>query len=433
MGIVDSLFGPSPQQVQQQQNAELAAQAQRYAQLDPFQRATAGLYQTGGQLAGAIAPAFGMVNPAMQQAQVQQELTKGADISTPEGMRALAVKFQNAGMSQQAMVLLSKAREAEAAQRAAMFEERKQALNERKQDFNEQEAFDLKREQLKQRAEEAKQRSEDTRLSIEQRREAARESNQIRLLLGKMANAIAQQKADAASAPTAPMPTDTVDFYAAMSLAGDKSWQVGLARGKEGQRLIAAVKERIPQMAKEAGVTPGEAATAYDRRKVLSHAASQVQSRVAGIELSSQKIVKDIEVARSVMKGGNINLPLIASKPLNWLRTQTSSPELAAYRRAINQVATEYQRVISGPLSNAMLHEGAREDAARMMSEDMTIAEVEAIIPVMLRDIENAKQAGEEQLQAMMGKLNTLGVVDKGKKPVRKQRIGNVWVEVPDA
>src|SRR5262249_6715718 len=49
---------------------------------------------------------------------------------------------------------------------------------------------------------------------------------------------------------------ETVDFYARQSLSGDNSWQVGLARGKVGQALISAVKDRIPQMAKELGMSP---------------------------------------------------------------------------------------------------------------------------------------------------------------------------------
>ena len=71
--IVQSLFGPDPYQVQQQQQDALRQSAQAYANMTPFQRATAGMYEAGGQLAGAAAEGlFGMVNPAVAKAQATE-------------------------------------------------------------------------------------------------------------------------------------------------------------------------------------------------------------------------------------------------------------------------------------------------------------------------------------------------------------------------
>src|SRR5208282_96873 len=88
------------------------------------------------------------------------------------------------------------------------------------------------------------------------------------------------------------------------------------------------------------------------------------------------------------------------NKPLNFLRTQTSDPKLAGYALAAKQVATEYERMLTGGmLSAAQLHTGAAEDAKSILNENMSVAEVEAVIPVMTREMNNALQAGNEEEQ----------------------------------
>ena len=52
--IVESLFGVSPERYQQQKDAALQQEALAYAQLDPLQRATAGIYAGARGLAGGI-------------------------------------------------------------------------------------------------------------------------------------------------------------------------------------------------------------------------------------------------------------------------------------------------------------------------------------------------------------------------------------------
>lgn len=213
-----------------------------------------------------------------------------------------------------------------------------------------------------------------------------------------------------------------VDYYAEQSLSGDHQWQIGLARGKNGQALIQAVKDRIPEMAAERGESPQEPAANKAERASIAKAMAQVQSRVAGIELGSNKIEKDIKVMENAAKSGNLDLPQIASKPLNWARTQTGSPALKAYALAVKQVATEYERLMTGGmLSVAQLHVGAQEDAKKILNEDMTIAEVQAIIPIMLAEIDNGKTAGIEEIGKLRGQIANVG---KKKAAPRKDFTG---------
>jgi hypothetical protein len=113
--IVDSLFGPTPYQIQQQQNANLGVAADKFAAQDPFARAAGQLYRGGGMLAGAAARGMGYVNPMEEQAKLRESvMATGGDMSTSAGLKAKAAQFAQAGDQQTAMKLIMLARKQEA-------------------------------------------------------------------------------------------------------------------------------------------------------------------------------------------------------------------------------------------------------------------------------------------------------------------------------
>jgi hypothetical protein len=181
-----------------------------------------------------------------------------------------------------------------------------------------------------------------------------------------------------------------------------------------GRKDVAAAKMQVANaMAKEyanTGVLPTQMKVNQDEHAALSKALTQVTSRVAGIELGSRKIEKDIKTINDYIKPGALDYAKIVNKIGNSLRSASSDPTLAPYALAVKQVAIDYERLmVGGMLSVAQLHEGAREDAKAILSENMTIAEVNAVIPVMLREIENQKQASKETLADLKEQISTVG------------------------
>ena len=125
--IVESLFGLTPFQVQQQQNAGLNQAADHYASQDPFQRATGGMFRAGGMLGGAGAQAMGMVNPQMEQAKLTEAMmASGGDLSTSQGLMAKSQQFAAAGDQRTALRLALQAKAMEK-QEAAIAENNSQA------------------------------------------------------------------------------------------------------------------------------------------------------------------------------------------------------------------------------------------------------------------------------------------------------------------
>lgn len=198
---LDGMFGPTPYEISQQQAQQSDAAAQRFAQMSPLDRAAMLTYKGGSGLANVAAPMFGGVNVPQQQAQQQQAAMQGADLQTPEGLRAAAKKMLEIGNQKSAYLLAQKAAELEKEQAAT-------ALASRKQDFQENAILDLKHEQLQatleqkkaqleQAAEIAKQKSEDSRYSADQRAQAASERTQMMGMIAQMGNAIKQMAVQA--------------------------------------------------------------------------------------------------------------------------------------------------------------------------------------------------------------------------------------------
>lgn len=103
MATAPSLFGANPEDIQQQRDAALNAEALQYAKLDPFQRATMGIYRGASQLGGAIGGMLGGQDPQLQKATALKQLASQFDTTTPQGLGEYARALNKAGFNQEAM------------------------------------------------------------------------------------------------------------------------------------------------------------------------------------------------------------------------------------------------------------------------------------------------------------------------------------------
>ena len=77
----------TPESLMAQREAALQAQAQQFAQLDPFQRATAGIYAGANKLGGAIGGMLGAQDPEMVRLQQRQSMLQNVDLTDPESLK----------------------------------------------------------------------------------------------------------------------------------------------------------------------------------------------------------------------------------------------------------------------------------------------------------------------------------------------------------
>jgi len=87
--IVNNLFGIDPAALQQQRAVADAAQAFRFAQLDPLERANMALYQSGAQLGRAGQQLLGGDEQLNRATKVRQ-LASQFDMTSADGLRQFA-------------------------------------------------------------------------------------------------------------------------------------------------------------------------------------------------------------------------------------------------------------------------------------------------------------------------------------------------------
>lgn len=205
-------------------------------------------------------------------------------------------------------------------------------------------------------------------------------------------------------------PDDAVEFWARAVIAGDKDWQIGLARSKSGSTLIEAVKRRVPVLAKELGLEAQDIGTARAQSAALAATLKDLTKRSEAIDLFSAKVLKDMQTYDQVLSQVGSDSPLLVQKPINFLRRQFSSPELAQLDLAAKQVGTEYERLLTGgTLSVAQLHVGAQEDAKKLINGDMTPQQARATMEIMRREIDNARAAAHESTRRVSDQMRNLG------------------------
>jgi len=112
--IVESLFGVSPERYQEQKDAALQQEALAYAKLDPYQRATAGIYAGARGLASGIGRMLGGEDPALKLISLRNSVFREIDQSNPESFMAAAGKLNQSGDQEGAMAMANYARTVQA-------------------------------------------------------------------------------------------------------------------------------------------------------------------------------------------------------------------------------------------------------------------------------------------------------------------------------
>lgn len=211
----------------------------------------------------------------------------------------------------------------------------------------------------------------------------------------------AGQRGPAAAAAATDLTPDAIDIAAAQYLKSGQLPQMW--RDPESKKIIL---NRAGEMQRESGTpatdVPGERATF----KADTGSLAQITRRTDALEQSAKKIDKDITTLDKFLESGTAGSVTLINKPLNTIRTAFSDPELSKLALAAKIVGTEYERMINGGLlSIAQLHEGAREDARKLLNEDMTPKQMREIVNVMRQEIDNQRNAFKEQSTEIKGRL----------------------------
>jgi hypothetical protein len=215
----------------------------------------------------------------------------------------------------------------------------------------------------------------------------------------------AREAKDSAKASITP---EEVDFYARMAIGGDTTWKTN-ARGPGGQALLDAVNKRIPTMAAEYHINPGDIGTTRAMRAAITGAMKQVESRGAATDLFGARIEQQMPILQNIFDKQGDNGPLAANKAINALRDQFSDPGLSALRTQATIMAKEIGRLMtSGGLSQAQLHEGASQEVQQLLNENLTPRQAFQVMQLFRQDIQANKRANAASMEGLQAEMTGL-------------------------
>jgi hypothetical protein len=212
------------------------------------------------------------------------------------------------------------------------------------------------------------------------------------------------------SAPdvTGPPSPAEVDFYAQMSNAGDYSWATGMARGKSGQALIAAVRKRQVELANGSGMAPQDITANRANVGALSATLKDRQKYASAVQNLNGTLDRQAGLVESLLAKGAAN----GQSPIlnRWIQAGrkqiAGDPDVTALDIAIRGLGREHQRVLTGPLSNAQLQQGAQDTADSLVNAAMTPEQIRAAIKTMKAEARNGLDQNNATLADLKQQLS---------------------------
>lgn len=188
-----------------------------------------------------------------------------------------------------------------------------------------------------------------------------------------------------------------VEPSAWMFLLTGKMPSLGFGAAQNRVQIISAAQKIGESM----GLSPQEQAMLPFNTKAQQHALDFMTKWAAGIKRSEEVVNLNGQLMLEEAK----KLPLSDIQAINKGivagMKQFGSPEAQAYANYAITVRNEYARVMSGPMSNAMLHEGATARADEALSGAGSISQLEAALAAMKKEMANQDVANQHTIEGI--------------------------------
>jgi hypothetical protein len=372
--IVQSLFGPTPYEVEQARRQQASDYAAKVANMNNIQQAKFGIGQGAAAIAGEVGGMFGLVDPMVEQAKAREQALTNIDLSNSDAILRTAMRTQDPRMKVQLTMM---AQQRKAQEQAQMLAAQKAMREDKMLEFKQKEEYELKKSESEARIRQNDERIADARTSAAERAALQRENNQIKLMLGQGMLAMKQLSLNTGVAGGVEPTPEEVDFYAQMAMSGDQSWRVGLGRSKDGVALIRAVDRRMPELAKEVGMTPDAVVAnkqeVVTRQKVLKDFSTGTQGQLVNSFNTAIDHLDTLKELGNALNNGNLQL---ANKIKNTAAAWTGDADITNLDTAKQIVGAEVIKSIVARGGG----QAEREEAANRISRISSPAQLAGYI-----------------------------------------------------
>lgn len=183
---------------------------------------------------------------------------------------------------------------------------------------------------------------------------------------------------------------ETLTSMAEQYLAGDKSVFQNLGRGAQGATNVVALRQRVTQVAKEAGMTPDQIALVQNEFQGMGAAQRALGTRSANFGLAE----KEAYAMADLVTEASSKVPRTQFMPINKAiiayENNTGDPETRQFGAALNSFINAYARAVS-PIGTPTVSD--KDHARSMLSTADSHEALTAIMGQLKREMDAAGAA----------------------------------------
>lgn len=384
--IIRSLFGASVDDIQAQRDAQMQARAIQYGNMDNVQRANTLGYKAGGMLGQGLAGAMGYQDPQIVEARRRQELAKGIDLTTSDGVLLAIQKAKDANMPEQA------------AQLAQRYNELKDAETRWKY-----QAAQTAKAQIPTTKSHIEPNPDDPNQTIVVTetwnpttatwdRETSSGGNKFNPKTGFGGNKAAEL-----------LDPETVDFMARQYLSGDRQVLTGFGRSPEA---LAKLKVAIVKNAKDKGISAEQLPAILADYKAFEAGAKATGTAQAKMTQAAMETNSLIGVAKKVVSDLKPGQYPGMNTISNFLNYQGGDPKITRLKNIFNGVVNTYARAIS-PTGQPTVSD--KDHAREVLDAQFSNGQIQGAFDIMQQEMNAAidaprearKEIGRQRMEAV--------------------------------
>jgi hypothetical protein len=201
---------------------------------------------------------------------------------------------------------------------------------------------------------------------------------------------------------------EMIDRYAERAYRGDYSWRTGLSRTAYGSWIISSIDRRAAELHPE--ISPGEWSTVGPQQKALSASLTEQTKYLTGVERAVDQFNRQIATVNKYVQPGTAGPSPILNR---WIQAGRKSivgdAQVNELDAALVAAAREHARIISGPMSNAQLHQGAVDRNDALLNRDMNADAILGTLAEMQQEGMNFIGANRDEATRIRQRMAALG------------------------
>lgn len=183
---------------------------------------------------------------------------------------------------------------------------------------------------------------------------------------------------------------ETLTAMAEQYLAGDKSVFQNLGRGAQGATNVVALRKRVAEVAKEAGMTPDQIALAQAEFMGMGAAQRTLGTRTANFGLAEKEALEMAGLVEQTSAKVSRTTFMPINKALIAYNDNTGDPETRAFGAALNSFINTYARAVN-PVGTPTVSD--KDHARAMLSRADSHTALLAIMDQLKQEMKAAEKA----------------------------------------